>query len=128
VEVRLEAPVQLPLAVAAEVGGPLASRDFGDGGATVGTALAVPDSFVLTLPFHTILQRGALEGLLFQRTQGSGYRALVAPASRLDRTAILPLRLITCHSVEGEREKCSVSHFSCLGVCRSVNGDWPKRH
>jgi hypothetical protein len=55
----------------------------------------VPDSFVLTLPFHTILQRGALEGLLFQRTQGSGYRALVAPASRLDRTAILPLRLIT---------------------------------
>jgi len=87
----------------------------------------VPDSLVPPLPFRTILQRGALEGLLFQRPQGSGYGALVAPASRLNRTAILPLRLITCDSVEGEREKCSVSHFSCLGVCRSVNGVSPTR-
>ena len=114
--------------MAAEVRDPLAGRDLGDGRAAVGAGLAVPDSFVLTLPFHTILQRGALEGLLFQRPQGSGYRALVAPAGRLDRTAILPLRLITRHSVEGEYQKCSVSHLCCFGVSRSVNGDWPKRH
>ena len=44
--VRPKAPIQLPLAVAAEVGDALAGRDLGDGRTAVGAGLAVPVSLV----------------------------------------------------------------------------------